>query len=141
MKNYRTSNANETKEIGYRIGQQLINGDIVSLVGPMGAGKTVFVQGVARALNITEAITSPTFTLINEYVGKLKLYHLDFYRLSSLEEIIWLGVEEILNGPGICLLEWGDRASAILPERTIAVKFRFSENDSRLIEINGIRRI
>ena len=107
LKNYRTGNASETKEVGCRIGQQLVNGDIVSLVGPMGAGKTVFAQGVAKALNITELITSPTFTLINEYVGKLKLYHLDFYRLSSLEEIIWLACGRNFEWAGNMLIGVG----------------------------------
>ena len=93
------------------------------------------IQGIAEALNITEAVTSPTFTIINEYVGTLKLFHLDLYRLASLDEIVWLGVEEMLDGSNVCLFEWGEKAESILPPRTIWIKIKIMEDDTRCIEV------
>lgn len=130
-----THDAAGTRELGKRFGKRLVPGDVVALSGSLGAGKTVFVQGVAQALGITEPVTSPSFTLISEYRGTMKLYHMDLYRLGAKEEFVWLGVEEMLNGSGVSLIEWGERAKDELPERTIHVTIRIAEDGHRLVTI------
>ena len=130
-----TRNAEETRDEGRRFGTTLKKGDVVALSGPLGAGKTVFVQGVARALDIRETVTSPTFTLISEYEGAMPLYHMDLYRLGTPEEFAWLGVEEMLNGEGVSLVEWSERAGDELPERTIRVDIGINGDGSRTITV------
>ena len=125
----------DTEKAGRRLGETLKPADVVGLSGPLGSGKTVFVRGVAAALGIQERITSPTFTLISEYEGSMPLYHLDLYRIHTPEEFVWLGVEEIIAGKGISLIEWSERAEHNLPERTIRVTIAIADNDSRLISI------
>ena len=128
-----TTDAEATRDAGRRFGGTLRSGDVVALSGPLGAGKTVFAQGVAEALGIEEAVTSPTFTLIAEYAGIMPFYHMDLYRLGAPEEFAWLGVEEMIDGEGVTLLEWSERAGEELPDRTIRVS----------IDIlgDGVRRI
>ena len=135
--------AGETLELGRQLGGELGSGDVIALSGPLGAGKTVLVQGVAEFLGIRETVTSPTFTLISEYSGKLPLYHMDLYRLGSPEEFTWLGVEELINGPGITMIEWSERAEEELPERTIHVLITLRDDGGRDIEIQrpGEKRI
>lgn len=135
MNEIETQNAEETREAGRILGESLKPGDVVALSGPMGAGKTVFAQGIAIALGIDETVTSPTFTLISEYEGRMPLYHMDLYRLGTPDEFTWLGVEEMLNGKGISLVEWSERAGEELPERSIQVKIELTENGNRTIKI------
>jgi len=130
-----TKSAEETRNAGKQLGDSLRPGDIVALRGPLGAGKTVFAQGVAESLGIREPVTSPTYTLISEYEGRMPLYHMDLYRLGSPEEFTWLGVQEMLDGTGISLIEWSERAGEELPERTITVSIELEENDNRSITI------
>ena len=137
MNQLKTSAAEETRNAGRHLGNTLKPGDVVALCGPLGAGKTVFVQGVAESLDIEEPVTSPTYTLISEYSGRLPLYHMDLYRLGSPEEFTWLGVDEMLNGEGITLIEWGERAGEELPERTITVQIEISDNGGRIITISN----
>lgn len=127
--------AEETKDAGRYLADKLKAGDVIALTGPLGAGKTVFVQGVAESLGIREPVTSPTFTLISEYEGRMPLYHMDLYRLGSPEEFAWLGVEEMLNGTGISMVEWSERAMDELPGRTIHVSIDIREDGSRNISI------
>lgn len=136
MKNIETQNAEETREEGRKLGESLKPGDVVALSGPMGAGKTVFAQGVASALGVDEQVTSPTFTLICEYDGRMPLYHMDLYRLGTPDEFAWLGVEEMLNGRGVSLVEWSERAGEELPERSIEVRIELSRNGNRTIRIS-----
>ena len=135
----RTEDALETRKAGITLGNSLRPGDIVALTGPLGSGKTVFAQGVAESLDIKEPVTSPTYTLISEYEGRMPLYHMDLYRLGSPEEFTWLGVEEILDGNGISLIEWSERAGEELPDRTITVSIKFSEGGGRIITIMDSR--
>ncbi|PIE04726.1 MAG: tRNA (adenosine(37)-N6)-threonylcarbamoyltransferase complex ATPase subunit type 1 TsaE [Spirochaetales bacterium] len=125
----------ETRQAGLRLAASLKPGDVVALSGVLGAGKTVFVQGMAEALEIKEPVTSPTFTLIGEYQGKLPLYHMDLYRLGSPGEFVWLGVEEMLNGKGITVIEWAERAGEELPERSISVEIALTKEGHRSISI------
>ncbi len=128
----RTTDTEGTRRLGRLLGMRLSSGDVVALTGPLGAGKTVFVQGIAEALNITEPVTSPTYTLISEYEGQFKLYHMDLYRLDNPKEFVWLGVEEMLGGQGICLIEWAERAINELPDQTIHVNIDIAENGDRI---------
>ena len=137
MKSINSRSAEDTLKAGRNLGTRLKAGDVVALTGTLGAGKTVFVQGVAEALEIREPVTSPTFTLISEYDGRMPLYHMDLYRLGSPEEFAWLGVEEMLNGQGVSMVEWSERADEELPDRTIHVKIGIREDNGRDISITG----
>lgn len=130
-----TLNAEQTRSAGRDFGKTLIPGDVVGLSGPLGAGKTVFVQGIAESLEVDGPVTSPTFTLISEYQGQMPLYHMDLYRLAASEEFVWLGTEEMLNGCGITVVEWAERADNELPDRTIRVQIGITGGESRSITI------
>jgi tRNA threonylcarbamoyladenosine biosynthesis protein TsaE len=115
----------ETIAAGERIGLMLNKGDVVALSAPLGAGKTVFVKGIARALGVEDTITSPSYTIISEYQGKTGLfYHIDAYRLSGCADFIEIGGEEILFGEGICIVEWSERIAELLPVQTINITIR-----------------
>ncbi len=128
----------KTLEIGKTIGSLLHKGDVVSLRGPLGSGKTVLAKGIALALNIEEPITSPTYTLIQEYQGNLRLYHMDLYRIDSLEDFEMLGAEEMLYGEGVTLIEWSEIIEDILPENTIRITISIDKNQQRIISIQGL---
>ena len=130
-----THTAIETEEEGRRLGETLRKGDVVSLRGSLGAGKTVLAKGIAKALGITEAIVSPTFTLVQEYDGKEKLYHLDLYRLSGEDEFESMGGEEFLYPDGITLIEWSEKIEDMLPDSTIFVTIDILPDGSRDIDI------
>ena len=126
----------ETEALGREFASSLRKGSVVSLEGSLGAGKTVFAKGIARALGITEAIVSPTFTLVQEYEGKEKLYHLDVYRISGEDEFESMGGEEFLYPDGITLIEWAEKIKDMLPEDTIYVRISILEDQSREITIS-----
>ncbi len=132
---YISKNAEETELFGLRIGNSLKKGDVVSLRGSLGAGKTVLAKGIAKALEIHEAIVSPTFTLIQEYDGSLKLYHLDLYRLSGEDEFESMGGEEFLYPDGVSLVEWSEKIDSMLPDNTIFIDISILEDESRQISI------
>lgn len=127
--------ANETESLGIRIGNALRKGDVISLRGSLGAGKTVLAKGIAKALDIKEAIVSPTFTLVQEYDGNMKMYHLDLYRLSGEDEFESMGGEEFLYPDGITLVEWSEKIESMLPDDTIYIDIRINEDESRTITI------
>ena len=127
----------ETERIGYALGKELRKGDVVSLRGSLGAGKTVLAKGIARALGITESIVSPTFTLVQEYDGTMKLYHLDLYRLSGDDEFESMGGEEFLYPDGITLIEWAEKIEDMMPDDAFRVTVAILEDGSRSIEIEG----
>ena len=125
-------------EIGARIGSFLQKGDVIALEGTLAAGKTTLTRGIARALAIDEPVTSPTFTLISEYYGKLPLYHMDVYRLDSIDEFLDLGVEDMLYGDGICIIEWSEKISETLPDSTITISISIPDTtDQRVITIKN----
>jgi tRNA threonylcarbamoyladenosine biosynthesis protein TsaE len=127
--------AEETREAGRRWGEAMVPGTVVGLTGPLGSGKTVFVQGVAEGLGIDEPVTSPTYTLIAEYRGTMPLYHMDLYRLAGPEEFAWLGTEEMLYGDGVCMVEWSERAGDGLPTDAYTVTIGIEEDGGRSIVI------
>ena len=112
----------ETQRIGEALGARLGSGDVIACIGELGAGKTCFLQGVARGLGVRELATSPTFILVNHYEGRFPVYHLDAYRAETLTEILDLGVEEMLWGDGVVIVEWGEKLFPLLPSHTIVVR-------------------
>ena len=135
---FRTKTAEETIALGERIGALLCPGDIIAMSGTLGAGKTTITKGIARSLGVEDTITSPTFCLISEYAGsKMPLYHMDVYRLDGAEDFLNLGVEEMLYGNGICIIEWSEKVKEELPERCISMQITPTEDGGRLIEIKN----
>ncbi len=110
----------QTESIGFELGQKAKAGDIYCLSGDLGVGKTVFTRGFAKGLGVEEEyITSPTFTIINEYEGRLNLYHFDVYRIGSIEEMDDTGYEEYFFGDGVCLIEWAELIEEIIPPEAV----------------------
>jgi tRNA threonylcarbamoyladenosine biosynthesis protein TsaE len=107
--------------LGELLGASLAPGSVVALFGELGAGKTRFIQGVCRALGVARFVASPSFVLINEYRGRMPVYHFDFYRIQREEELAELGLEEYFYGEGVCLIEWAERALRLLPPERIDV--------------------
>ncbi len=116
---YESNSAEETRQLGYSMGEKAKAGDIFCLSGDLGAGKTVFTKGFAKGLGVEELVTSPTFTIINEYEGRLPLYHFDVYRISCLEEMDDTGYEEYFFGQGVCLVEWAEMVGELIPEDAV----------------------
>lgn len=137
-----TNSAVETFELGKKIGQRARPGQIYTLVGNLGVGKTVFTQGVAKGLEITEPISSPTFTIIQVYEeGRMPFYHFDVYRIGDIEEMEEIGYDDYFFGEGICLIEWANLIEEILPKDIIAVTIEKDLDkgfDYRKITIEGI---
>lgn len=111
-----SSSPEQTRKIGMKLGELAAPGDIILLVGSLGAGKTCLTQGIARGLGIREYTASPSFVLVREYQGKLPLYHVDLYRLDRVEEVAQLGLDDYLYGKGVCVVEWADKGLSVLPE-------------------------
>lgn len=118
-----TFSPEETFELGKTIGEQAKPGEIYTLTGDLGVGKTVFAQGLARGLGITEPISSPTFTIVQIYeTGRLPFCHFDVYRIGDVEEMEEIGYEDYFYGEGVCLIEWADLIKEILPEETVPIR-------------------
>jgi len=134
-----SSSARQTAKIASDIGGKLKKGDILALSGELGSGKTCFTAGLAEGLGIGAQykVASPTFTLINEYPGRCKLYHFDVYRLNRPEELEELGYEEIFYGDGVVVIEWAEKIEKILPDDVIWIKFEYIEENERKIIISG----
>ena len=126
---FQTYSPEETQAIGEQFGQTLKPGDVVALIGDLGAGKTCLTQGIARGVGIftDQVVNSPSYTLINEYEGAIPVYHIDLYRLEHHGEIVELGLEEYLEGDGICIIEWADRMLELLPEHHIRLQIRWED--------------
>ncbi len=121
---FESSSPDQTVRLARRLARELAPGSVVALVGPLGSGKTLFVKGLARELGVSpSSAVSPTFTLINEYGGKVPLIHVDLYRLEHPGEVAELGLEEYFEGPGIVAVEWAERALPLLPGNTVTVRF------------------
>lgn len=124
MKVFETNAPEQTRALGRKIATELTEGAVLALVGDLGCGKTAFVKGVVDYFGNGEDVTSPTFTLVNEYDGDIPVYHFDVYRLEnpSVDECDWM--DDYLFGDGICLIEWADNIKEVLPENTIRVEFK-----------------
>jgi tRNA threonylcarbamoyladenosine biosynthesis protein TsaE len=130
-----TTSPEDTEAAGARLGATLKSGDVVALSGELGAGKTVFVQGLARALGVATGATSPTFVLVNEYRGRMPVHHVDAYRTMSLAELIDLGIEEMMDGDGVTVIEWAERVEPLLPARAVRVRIAGVGDEPRTIVI------
>ncbi len=134
----------QTRRFGARLGELLQSGDVICLEGELGTGKTRFIQGVGRGLGIEDPITSPTYTLVNEYSSKdvsLVLYHIDLYRVQGPAETLTFGFEDYLYGEGACLIEWAERVLSILPSERLWITLRHLDETKRgiLMTANGER--
>ncbi len=140
---YCSNAVEETEALGARLAERLAPGEVVAFTGDLGAGKTAFVRGLARGLGITERVTSPTFTIVNEYEGgRLPLFHFDLYRLGSSEELFEIGWEDYLRRGGVCAVEWSGIIADALEEGCIRVDIRRGGGeDSRIITIGGGPRL
>ena len=119
-----SNSAEETRKIGMKLGKLAASGDVILLVGSLGAGKTCLTQGIARGLSIDEYTASPSFVLVREYQGKLPLYHIDLYRLDRIEEVAQLGLDDYLYGNGVCVVEWADKGLTVLPEDHLLIEMQ-----------------
>ncbi|MCL2229806.1 MAG: tRNA (adenosine(37)-N6)-threonylcarbamoyltransferase complex ATPase subunit type 1 TsaE [Treponema sp.] len=138
-----SASPDETHSIGKKIASRLFKGSVVTLNGVLGSGKTALSKGIASGLGIKENITSPTYTIINEYANdaSIVLYHIDAYRLSGEKDFEDTGGVEILNSGGICLIEWSERILKSLPQDCINIYIEITGECSRLIRIDGIEKL
>jgi len=134
-----TASQAETIQLGRKLGALLKEGDVVALVGELGSGKTWLTKGIALGLGVRPdtVITSPSFALVNEYEGRVTLFHMDVYRLESLSELLSAGLEEYLYSQGVVVLEWADRWPEILTEQTLTVELRIINDHRRQITLSG----
>lgn len=131
----------ETEAIGEELAQKLRGGDVLAFTGSLGMGKTAFTRGLARGLGCRGRVTSPTFTIVNEYEGRTPLFHFDMYRLGSSDELFDIGWDDYLARGGVCAVEWSERVSDSLPEDTIFVDIARTDEheDWRTITVTGGR--
>ncbi|MBQ3871938.1 MAG: tRNA (adenosine(37)-N6)-threonylcarbamoyltransferase complex ATPase subunit type 1 TsaE [Clostridia bacterium] len=124
----------ETENAGYELGKTLRGGDIVALNGDLGTGKTVFTRGIARALGISAPIQSPTFTIVREYRGELRLCHFDLYRVTEAEELYEIGFEDYLDDDTVAVIEWADMFPEVIPKKAVRVTIGYCPDGRRRIE-------
>jgi len=138
----RASTAADTRSIGRALAPLFRAGDAVVLTGELGAGKTTLVQGVAEGLGVDEAVTSPTFVLVKEYVGRLTIAHADVYRLERIQDVVDLGLDEVADGQALLLVEWGDAVEELLPEDRLRVELTgedpTGEDEARRIVVEAV---
>lgn len=139
IQEYFSTSAEETRTFGAHLGSLLQAGDVVAFTGDLGAGKTCCIQGLAIGLGVPEstAITSPTYTLIHEYQGRIPLYHFDVYRLDHAEALYELGYEEYFYGAGVTVIEWADRIRDFLPDDHLAIHLSFRTDETRSIHLQA----
>lgn len=134
---FATASPAETQAVAAAIATVVEAGDVILLSGDLGAGKTTFTQGFARALGVSDPVTSPTFTLLNEYHGRFRVLHADVYRLESLQEVIDLGIGELVEEDSVALVEWGEAAAPALPGH-LTIRIEHGEgDDDRIITIDA----
>ena len=140
-----TNSASETLALGEKLGKAAKPGQIYTLNGDLGVGKTVFTQGVAAGLGIAEPVNSPTFTIIQEYEGgRLPFYHFDVYRIGDIEEMEEIGYDDYFFGEGVCLIEWAELIEELLPENIISITIEKNPEkgfDYRKITIEGVEKL
>lgn len=134
----KTENERETAIAGAELAKKLSRGAVVAMYGDLGAGKTAFVRGMAEGLGLSARVSSPTFTIVNEYLGDVPLFHFDMYRLASSEELFEIGWEDYLERGGICAVEWSENVEDAFPQDTVKVVITKTGDNSRSIEITGI---
>ena len=129
----------ETEALGQRLAERLDAGSVLAFSGGLGMGKTAFTRGLALGLGYTGRVTSPTFTIVNEYEGRLPLFHFDMYRLGDEDELFDIGWEDYLSRPGVCAVEWSERVEDALPPGTVVVTIerRPDKEDWRTVTVEG----
>jgi tRNA threonylcarbamoyladenosine biosynthesis protein TsaE len=130
-----TRSPEQTQEFGKRLGKIARPGDVILLVGKLGAGKTCLTQGIAWGLDIDEYAVSPSFVLVRELYGRLPLYHVDFYRLENLAEIAELGLDEYFYGKGVSVVEWAEKALSLLPAENLLIEMEYVADSERRLEL------
>jgi len=130
-----TKSEEETAEVGYALGQKLAGGAVVLLFGGLGAGKTAFTRGLVRALGYTGRVTSPTFSIVNEYLSDPPVFHFDLYRLSGADELFDIGWEDYLARGGVCVVEWSEKLNRIHPDGALRVTIEAVSDENRIITI------
>lgn len=136
-----TQSPEETEQVGAALAARLQPGQVVAFRGPLGAGKTAFTRGLARGLGVAGPVTSPTYTIVNEYTGgRMPLFHFDMYRLRSEDDLFDIGWEDYLDRGGVCAVEWSERVEEALPEDAVTVSFaRCPEEENwRVITMEGV---
>lgn len=134
----RLNGLKETENFGIKLGKSLKAGDIVCLNGDLGAGKTTLTKSIGLGLGVDEYITSPSFTLINQYRGRIIVYHFDVYRLEEVDELYDLGFDEYFYGDGVCIIEWADKIEKLIPEERITIDIEKTDKvDERILHISG----
>ncbi|AGB40305.1 ATPase, YjeE family [Halobacteroides halobius DSM 5150] len=128
MLKVKTDNPEETFKLGKKIGNKLNPGDIVCLQGSLGAGKTSLAKGICAGLGVKDKITSPTYTIVNEYQGRMKVNHMDLYRIKAEEELYDLGFEEYIYGSGVTIIEWPDKAGSLIPDNYLDINLHGEGN-------------
>lgn len=136
---YLTASDKETIQLGRKLGAILAAGDVVALSGKLGSGKTWFTKGLALGLDVDEreVITSPSFSLVNEYMGRCPLYHMDLYRLDNLNDMLSIGLEEYFNDESVAVVEWADRCLELIPQNRIDIKIDILDGNNRSITISS----
>ena len=128
-----TKSPAETKNLGKGVSKLVKPGDLLAFYGELGAGKTCFIQGISLGLEVKDYVTSPSFTIINEYQGKVPIYHFDLFRLDNAEEILELGYEEYFYGEGLTVIEWAEKIEQLLPKEHLKIEIKFKDRYERTI--------
>lgn len=132
----RSKSESETRKIGYYLGRNLVAGDVLLLIGDLGAGKTCLTQGIAKGLGVPGYVRSPTFVLVSVHQGRIPLYHMDMYRLDNIEEVLNLGLEEYLDGEGVSVIEWADKAIDAFPRGCLVVRIIYKSKNVRILDLD-----
>jgi len=133
-----TKSEKETREIGRAIGKSLLPGDIICLVGELGSGKTTITQGIAQGLGVGGPVNSASFKLINEYKGRIPVYHFDLFRLDKLSEVEELGYREYFYNQGVTIIEWAEKMRPLWPEKRVEIELKIISGDNREIKITNL---
>ena len=141
MSSSSASSEQETAALAAALARDLPQGAVVYVEGELGAGKTAFVQGMARGLGVTGAVKSPSFTIVNEHDGRVPLFHVDFYRLESAAELHNIGFDEYFGRGGVVVVEWADRFADALPAERLDVRIEILDGDARLFHVSGPARL
>lgn len=136
-----TASPEETISLGKKMAKSLKRGDVVSLIGELGSGKTTLIQGICKGLGVKGYVTSPTFVMVNIYQGKVPVYHLDLFRLRGVQDLEGIGYEDYVYGRGVALIEWAEKIRGLLPLTRIEVQLKRLAPGKRRITINGLSQL